>query len=145
MRKEGLCPELIRGIQRYFASLPFDQGVHAHQSGFQPKFSGLCTRKSHLVVFSSINRNLIIGCYNFVQIKVRIFSEMIPTHCTVCFELSRGEKYRYVSSPLTRIYVTWTAGLGSWLGLLGLCTDLVFVNLMLDFQFLGCMHLLAAS
>ena len=33
MRNEGLCTESIRTILRYFASLPFDQGVQAHQSG----------------------------------------------------------------------------------------------------------------
>ena len=70
MRNEGLCTELIRVIQQYFALLPFDQGVHAHQSGLQPKFSGLCTRtdQSHLVVFS-IDRNA-IGCYDFVSIAM---------------------------------------------------------------------------
>ena len=65
---KGLCTELIRAIQQYFASLPFDHGVQAHQSGLQPQFSGLCTRtdQSHLAVFS-IDRNA-IGCYDFVQI-----------------------------------------------------------------------------
>ena len=69
MRNEGLCIESIRAIKRYFASLPFDQGVHAYQSGLQSKFSGLCTRtdQSHLAALS-IDRNA-IGCYNFVQIK----------------------------------------------------------------------------
>ena len=68
MENKGLCTESIRAIQRYFASLPFDQGVHAHQSGLQPKFSGLCTRtnQSHLAVFS-IDRNT-IGCYDIVRI-----------------------------------------------------------------------------
>ena len=33
MRNEGLCTESTRAILRYFASLPFDQGVQAHQSG----------------------------------------------------------------------------------------------------------------
>ena len=36
MRNEGLCTESIRAIQRYFALLPFDQGVHAHQSDYSP-------------------------------------------------------------------------------------------------------------
>ena len=50
----------IRAIQGYFTSLPFDQGIHTHQSGWQPKFSGLCTRtnQSHLAVIS-ININTI--------------------------------------------------------------------------------------
>ena len=54
MRNDGLCTDTIRAIQRYFASFPFDLVVHAHQSGLQPKFSGLCTRteQSHLEVFS---------------------------------------------------------------------------------------------
>ena len=39
-----LCTKSIRAIQQYFALLPFDQGVHTHQSGLQPKFSCLCTR-----------------------------------------------------------------------------------------------------
>ena len=68
MRNKGLCTESIRAIQQYFALLTFDQGVHAHQSGLQPKFSGLCTRtnQSHLALFS-IDRNA-IGCYDFVSI-----------------------------------------------------------------------------
>ena len=70
MRNKGLCTESIRAIQRYFALLPFHQRVHAHQSGLQPKFSGLCTRtvQSHLAVFS-INRNT-IGCFDFVSIRL---------------------------------------------------------------------------
>ena len=71
MRNGHLCTESTRAIQQYYASLPFDQGVYAqytHQSGLQPKFSGLCTRtsQSHLVVIS-IARNA-IGFYDFVRI-----------------------------------------------------------------------------
>ena len=45
------------GCQQYFALLPFDQ---AHQSGLQPKFSGLCIRTNqNNLVASSINRNTI--------------------------------------------------------------------------------------
>ena len=29
---EGLCTEWFRAIEWHFASLPFDQGIHAHQS-----------------------------------------------------------------------------------------------------------------
>ena len=64
-----------------------------------------------------------VSCFNeilvlqvFVKTQVhkseKPLSEIISTHFPACSELSRGEKYRYVSSPLTRIYVTWTAGLG---------------------------------
>jgi hypothetical protein len=71
MRNECLYTESIRVIYQYFESLPFDQGVQAHQSVLQPKFSGLCTRtdSSHLVEFS-IDRNA-IGCYGFISIHTK--------------------------------------------------------------------------